>query len=389
MRTRLLCELSKFVLFFSLLLAFPYASFIGYRHWQDAEPEIHLILSEQDSMPLEIEVGIKCRGAKEFKISNFPTFPGARWRKMSNKILWRLDDKADIASVWVTFKRKNPQTSKYEISKPIAYAIDRKKTFKKIVRHFGGYVDWTEGRIVIEAQGEKEKDGKARYDLSETQRIAEKELYKSSYEILKAIPLTHYYTIENFLELNATTSVTGMSGVDINMFLKSVTLKEIKHSDANTLILIGELTFYASKDNPGLGITMKELTPLRSLSLSNNLSTVFDGMILDVRNWDYSLAMYPDIISDNDEEVISTVYYTNAQSVYARYLRYAEMSYIKKNISNEKNQFLPNILYVRAIGIDQNNRSKVIITDRYKRLIQSNPETVYNICNGNMFLIVD
>ena len=364
-------------------------SLVGYRDWVSARPRIHIILDEKDKKPANVEIRLKCHGAREFKISNHPTFSSSTWQKMTSKIAWRLDPFKDIAVIWVIFKRKNPTTGKYEISSPISYTIDKKNPYKKITSYDNGYIDWTDSKIILKATGKKSKNNKARYDISEARELAEEKLTKFSYEILKQIPISYQYTLGEFLKIDK------VNRINVNAILNSRQLKEINHPKVDQVELTAEITFYARGKDSGLAFDLKQTQTSFKIEVDNNRNTIFDILVIDVRGIDYFLSMYPKIVSDDGEPVINIFYYTNAQSVYIKYLRYLEEAYLtgKSTFLEEKNQKSktrkPNMLYVRATRVSEGNRSKIFITRRYKELIQSNPGTMHNICNGQMFILVD
>ena len=377
-----------FFIISNLTFVFSIRSFVGYRHWIDANPSIQVVLDEKDNSSVNVEVKIECFGAEEFQISSDPSFNSSKWRRITSKLSWRLDPSKDIAAVWVVFKRKNPVMQKYEVSTPISYSIDKKNTYKKITSYSNGYIDWTEGKVVLEVVGEKSKDNKARHDISQAQRVAEEKLLQASYEILKLIPLNYYYTVEKFLKMDT------VNKIDLNAILNSTQLKEIKHPEIDKVELTGEITFYANENKPGLRFSLKQIHQPYKIENLSSRNTTYDALVIDVRGQDYSLAMYPEITGDNGDPVVSTFYYTNDQKVYVRYMRYLEKSYVigksdflKNNQEKEKNA--PQVLYVKAIDVSEDNKSRIIITERYKQLIQSNPKTMYNICNGQMFVLVD
>ena len=390
-----LCALSKYLFFFFIINFFPLLSqrsFIGYKPWQGADPKIVVHLKKNETDLRYVKVSLKCQGAKEFQISHDRNFTGARWRKMAASIKWYLKRDKDIVSIWVVFKRQNLDTGLYEITKPIAYTIHRKEIYKKITMYPQGYVDWSEGKMIIKAIGEKSKENQSRYDLFEAQGIAQKKIVQFSYELLKVIPWNYFYTIGEFLKVNRI-------GTDnLNQLLELINLKEIKHPSPRQVELVNEMPFYPKKEKPGIGSMLKRLQADESLTIGTNTETIFKALLLDVRGLDFYVAIHPQIFSDNSQEVINTFYYTNNHQVYARYISRINTNYVNqfltvKEVTNKSAQTNKNnnfkTLYVKAIDVDPSNKSKIIITDRYRRLIQGNLSSLYNICNGGLFIIVD
>ena len=58
----------------------------------------------------------------------------------------------------------------------------------------------------------------------------------------------------------------------------------------------------------------------------------------------------------------------------------------KKGSDNGENY---QTLYVKALELVSDDKSKIIISERYKRLILANAKTINTICNGNFILLVE
>ena len=216
--------MSKVVFFLFLLIPlFSNNKFLGYRIWETAEPQIKILYNKNQKEIVDVEVSIRCRGASWFQISNFKDFRGAKWKKIVKQVKWRLDKRENVASVWVIFKKKDLKEKAFYISKPISYALDRKNLHKKIQAYENGYMDWTHGKIVISSMGTN-TENKNRYGIDVSQELAEHNLYRYSYDILKNISINYFYRIKDYLKLHP------VLYEKVNAYLNNIKLKEINYS---------------------------------------------------------------------------------------------------------------------------------------------------------------
>jgi len=348
--------------------------FTGYRLWQEAEPYIAVNLSFKTVVPDIITLILSCPGADAMKISNDPDFPQAKWLKYKEKKNWRLDSEKKLITVYAVFKRKNNNNNRNEISPMVSYTFKKTAPYKKLDKYRNGYIDWTEGSIVIEATAAKKRSGNNRYTINNAQEKAENLLYEYCYDILKSLPLNSFYTIQDYIKKQQSSTL-------FSKYIFNLKLQELKYIDKETVYVKGELPFLYPDQDQGL----PRLLHIKETIKTNKIKTVyhsfFKGLVLDVRNYHFSPYLYPRIVDEKGEVIISTAFYTNYNVMFARYLRYNATNYTKETNNN--------ILYIKAFDISAENKSSIVISKRYKSLLTANQKTVYSICNGNFYLLID
>ena len=355
--------------------------FVGYRQWENAPARIHVRIKEVD--PHQVEVHLHCPGASTFKISNNPDFPGTQWRDMIEKIDWHFDTQDPLAVVWVIFKRLNRETQKYEISSPLAYAIDTEKPFKKIELCVNGYMDWTEWKLIQSAT--VTPPSKKRYDYSWAQKKAEEKLTEQTYDVLKSL------FFEGGEKLGQWTKRHRWFGRRLMDYLSRIQIKGIHYPEERAVSMESEI-FLVDLVGDEKFLWLEKVHPHSPpVQVKSYLKTKFHLLILDVRGLDYTPCFYPEIISENDELVLDRTWFTNRSVPYVRYLRTLK-GYEGLPLREGDRGGAPSgryRLYVRALDLVSGDKSRIVVTERYKTLIHANPQTLFTLANGHFYILMD
>ena len=348
-------------------------AFTGYRLWTQHKAKILFRYNESDRNPDTVFVTLECPGAQEFKISNRPDFKGARWRKFKKELPWSLETSKPIPTVYAAFKRQNNETGQFEVTFPVHYSLHKKALYKKIEKFEKAYMDWTEGKIFLEVESSVHGQD-SRYAIGKAQMLAEQELKRQAYETLKNLPLNFFYRIKDYLKLNQ--SLYGL----VNQSIDQMKLIEINYPDPHSAQIKGEIAF-SSSQGAELALRLKEYKEQTEVNVVKKYEKIYRDLVIDVRNMDMVLCLFPVLITESGKEVLNAKKHTQGHQLFVKYLR-SQKDYPWKSTSPER-------LYIRALSVKNEERSKIVISDRYAELLHSNLETYSNFVNGGLHVLVD
>ena len=333
--------------------------------------------------PHQVEVHLHCPGALAFKISNDPDFPETKWRDMVEKMDWHFDAQKPLAVVWVIFRRLNRETQKYEISSPLAYAIDTEKPFKKIELCPNGYMDWTDWKLMQNAT--VTRSSKKRHDYSWAQKKAEEKLAEQTYDVLKTL------FFEGGEKLGQWAKRHRLFGRRLMDYLSLIRIKGIHYPEENAVLVEGELSLIDLVGDEKFLWLEKTHPHSPPVQVKPYLKTEFHLLILDVRGLDYTPCFYPEIVSESDELVLDRTWFTNRSVPYVRHLRALKSDEGLSLREGDQGGVSPGEyrLYVRALDLVSGNESRIVVTERYKTLIHANPQTLFTLANGHFYILMD
>lgn len=354
--------------------------FTGYQQWKEAEPFIYAEFSEIDSAPIQIKIILHCPHAYEFKISNHPDFRGAAWQKMTPDIKWYPDNTRRVVTIYAVFKSPKTKNAHPRISKIVNYSYDINYLYRSIQRFDDiGYIDWTEGVVYIYAQAVHKAGGNERYTIDKAQAQAEGLLYANGFSIVKHINVNFFYTISGLCEFNPALYQ------QLNLFLRNISVNEIKFIDRNTVLVEGTLPLSGISGNNKVNNLNFLIPPLGEIPAAESpdiYETVFEQIIVDVRGLNFSPCLFPQIYTIKQEPVLTAAMFTNTSGLYVRYIR---------NLA-ENNILLHNkkrTLFIKALELVSDDRTKLVITDRNKQLIHANKKTIDNLSGGNFIILLE
>ena len=356
------------------------SSFVGYPLWQTAEPKIRI---ETDNLskilPIEVSVFLDCEGAETYKISNNKNFKNAVWKKVVPELKWFLEEK-DFATVYVIFRRTHPDKDTKEISPVVHYTIDRKNIYKKIVRLKHGYVDWTDFKIVAQEIYSNKNESNVRYFFKPLQIQAEKNINSYLYAIFKNLALNSYYKIKDLLLLHETFDQNILKYIN-----KERKLFEISYLSKESIRLSGKVAIYS--ENDGLIDFLKPKIGRENPPQKDFFETKIDHLVIDVRNLNFKLCLFPEVISESEEILIHHRHHKKLSQSYVSYLRTLDglERYLKKNNDPKKGQ----TLIIKPLALKTGEESKIIVTKRYYDLIAGNRKNISKIANGGFLILTD
>ena len=233
-----------------------------------------------------------------------------------------------------------------------------------------GFIDWTEGKIIITSRSQSLSNVQdfKRYSIADAQSKAQKQLIKENYNEIKKLIITKELKTENFLELES------HFYRHLDKAIQQLSITEISYPSTHEAQVSSQLYFFELEKTLSLIDLIQRYESFPTIKISDNIERVFKRLILDARGFDFALSIFPAIQTKRGEKIISPALIQREKKNYATYVRLFDE--IKKDD-----------LFLSVLSLSDDNA--LIVSDRSKMLIQANPKTLTNICSGNLFIIVD
>lgn len=388
--------------------------FVGYKKWQNSQPFI--AIKKFDAYQYTSEITLFCEGSEHVKISEDRNFKNADWLNYRKSYDWLFKRKENrrYITIFAIFRRKNPVTSLYEISRVVNNVIDLQNLQSKIEFTDLGIIDWTKGRSTFFSKVST-KTNLLIGQLEDMQRQAEENIDQIAFRQVSQIYYTYPYRIESFFKNNKKQFFS---------YLKNKQLKDIRYG-SNFIQLNYGLSFFEDGYQSLFYLYQKEYQAITSTKELNYLKTKkkytqdnFSNIVIDIRDYNnFKISLVPKVIDQQKNILFSPLFYSpkikmNSETNSSKIDDINNFDPIindekskEQETEQEQKNFYENLfqskddrikftsfkylrdikqtkstLYIQALGVDSNSR--IVISDRYKKYF-------LNSNNKNLIVLVN